>query len=82
MGKYEQPPGEGEQKEGEKKKKERQQQRAGRGREAEMRRDEETDNKWDDAPHDGLPQAFAATWNYTTKDRSVGGGGGGGGVVH
>lgn len=35
----------------------------------EKARDEETDNKWDDAPHDGLPQASAATWNYTTKDR-------------
>lgn len=80
MGKYEQPPGEGEQEEGEKKKKGRRQQRAGRGREAEMRRDEETHNKWDDAPHDGLPQASAATWNYTTKDRSVCVCGGG--VVH
>lgn len=42
-------------------------------------RDEETDNKWDDAPHDGLPQACAATWNYITKNRSSRGGGG---VVH
>lgn len=37
-------------------------------------RDEETDNKWDDAPHDGLPQACGATWNYITKNRSWGGG--------
>lgn len=44
----------------------------------EKARDEETDNKWDDAPHDGLPQASAATWNYTTKNRWGGGGGGGG----
>lgn len=72
MGKYEEPPGEGEQKEWGKKK-ERQQQRA--RRERVRGRDEETDNKWDDAPHDGSPQASAATWNYTTKDRSGRGGG-------
>lgn len=50
--------------------------------ESEKARDEETDNKWDDAPHDRSPQASAATWNHTTKNRSGGVGGGGSSLKH
>lgn len=61
MGKYEQPPGEGGQKVGGKEERETAAESRKRERETEMRRDEETHNKWDGAPHDGLPQASAAT---------------------
>lgn len=75
MGKYEQPPGKGEHKAERTRKRDSVRERG----EREKAKDEETDNKWDDAPHDGLPQASATTWNYTTKNRS---GEMEGGVVH
>lgn len=31
--------------------------------------DGESDNKWNDAPCEGLPRVHSATWNYSTRKR-------------
>lgn len=37
--------------------------------EKERERDQESDNKWNDAPCEGLPRVHSATWNYSTRKR-------------